>query len=189
LFTKLLVLLFAICLFPVCHAQANELGISIGGIFSPNSVGFTPPVGCIDCVSPNPATANVAFAGVFAHRLLNLDIASLHLELPILGAPNRIATGGNFSAIYFTPALKVKFSLPLISPFLSAGGGFAHFSSTNATLNNAGTKEALQAGAGFDVSTPIPLIGLRGEVREFYTGTFANTRHNVFVGGGIVFKF
>jgi hypothetical protein len=79
--------------------------------------------------------------------------------------------------------------LPLISPFLSTGGGFAHFSSTNATLNNAGTKGALQAGAGFDVSTPIPLIGLRGEVREFYTGTFANTRHNVFVGGGIVFKF
>jgi hypothetical protein len=53
------------------------------------------------------------------------------------------------------------------------------------------TTGAFQVGGGVDVSTPIPLIGLRAEVREFYTGQpdFSTTQQNLFVGGGIVLKF
>jgi len=86
--------------------------------------------------------------------------------------------------------VKVKFSLPLLSPFLSVGGGLAHFS-TGTNVGGSSTTGASQVGGGVDVNTPIPLIGLRAEVGEFYTGTpnFSTTQHNVFVGGGIVFKF
>jgi len=70
------------------------------------------------------------------------------------------------------------------------GGGLAHFSNGSNT-NGTNTTGALQLAGGVDVRTPIEFIGLRGEVREFYTGTpnFSTTQHNVFVGGGIVLKF
>jgi hypothetical protein len=91
----------------------------------------------------------------------------------------------------------VKFSLPLISPFASVGGGFARFSGSNAPSSPAqsNTAGAFEFGGGIDLKTPIPLIGLRGEAREFYTGTpgfstvSSPSRFNLFVGGGIVLKF
>ena len=201
----LLIFVLSICFSALGHGQANDVGILVGGIFSPNSVnspintGLLPcptvgcpnPLPCVDCIAPNAATSGVAFEGTVAHRVLNFDFVSLHLELPIMGAPNRIGNGvANFSEVFFTPGLRVKFSLPLISPFLSLGGGFAHFSPKNSFNNPSGTHGALGAGAGVDVRTPIPLVGFRAEVREFYTGDpYAATQHNVFVGGGIVFKF
>ena len=108
-----------------------------------------------------------------------------------MGTPSRDLTGGSYSSVFFTPGLRVKFFLPVISPFLSAGGGFAHFSSSANVNNTNSTTGAFQVGAGFDVSTPIPSISLRGEVREFYTGaaSFTSTQHNVFAGGGIVLNF
>jgi hypothetical protein len=134
----------------------------------------------------------VAYEGVIAHRVLNLHLASLHLELPILGSPNRDFSGffhGSYSSVFVTPGLRVRFSLPGFSPFISAGGGLAHFSSSS--VGSGSTTGAFQVGGGVDVSTPIPLIGLRAEVREFYTGqpNFSNTQQNLFVGGGIVLKF
>ncbi|HET9744043.1 MAG TPA: hypothetical protein VFQ00_14935 [Terriglobales bacterium] len=128
-----------------------------------------------------------------AHRLFNAHLASLHFELPVVGIPKRTASGEGFSSVYFTPGLRLRLSLPLISPFVSVGGGFAHFSTSvsSSNLNASRTTGAFDFGGGVDVSTPIPLIGLRGEVRDFYTGVtgFSNTQHNVFVGAGIVLKF
>ena len=97
--------------------------------------------------------------GNLAHRLANLHVASFHLELPLLGSPNRTAPGTSFSSIFFTPGVKVKFSLPLLSPFLSVGGGLAHFS-TGTNVGGSSTTGAFQVGGGVDVNTPIPLIGL-----------------------------
>lgn len=39
--------------------------------------------------------------------------------------------------------------------------------------------------------TSTPHIGLRGEVREFFTGEpdFPTSRHNILVGGGFVLRF
>ena len=202
---KFLLLLLSVSLSAVCHGQeqANDVALSVGGIFSTNSVnspintGLLPcpsvgcPLTCIDCIVPNAATSGVAFEGTVAHRVLNLHLVSLHLELPVMGAPNRNGSGvANFSEVFFTPGLRVKFSLPLVSPFLSLGGGFAHFSPHSSFNNPSGTHGALGAGAGMDVRSPIPLLGFRAEVREFYTGDpYAATQHNVFVGGGIVLKF
>jgi len=97
--------------------------------------------------------------GNLAHRLANLQVASFHLELPLLGSPNRTTPGTSFSSIFFTPGVKVKFSLPLLSPFLSVGGGLAHFSA-GTNVGGSSTTGAFQVGGGVDVNTPIPLIGL-----------------------------
>lgn len=189
-----LILLFS-CFYPTLgYGQSNDLAISAGGIFSPNSgrSGFFCPavVGAPCPGTGSPARGAFSVEGAVAHRLVNLHLASLHLELPVLGTPNRTAPGTSYSAIFFTPGVKVRFSLPAFSPFLSVGGGLAHFS-TGSNANGSSTTGAFQIGGGVDVSTPIPLIGLRGEVREFYTGTpnFSTTQHNVFVGAGIVLKF
>lgn len=200
----LLSLCIAVCISTACYGQANDVSLSVGAIFSPNSIGgqtnngvLTPctsigcPTICTDCITPNAATSGVAFQGTFAHRVLNLDVVSLHLELPVMVAPNRSGSGvGNFSEVFFTPGLRVKFSLPVVSPFLSLGGGFAHFSPKNSLNNLSDTRGALGAGVGVDLHTHIPLFGFRAEVREFYTGNaYAATQHNIFAGGGLVLKF
>jgi hypothetical protein len=189
----------------LASAQSTEVGIVVGGIISPQS---RPPGGAI-CIRnfPNPnCNANVntettvAVEGVIAHRLLNFHLASIYAELPIVGIPDRTAKQGtfsqDFSSLYFTPSLKLKFSAPGLSPWVSVGGGFAHFSANNVAgaIAASSTRNALQVGAGVDFSTPIPFIGFRAEVREFYTGradlfVTSPPQHNVLVGGGLVFRF
>ena len=102
---------------------------------------------------------------------------------------------GNLSSLFFTPSLKLKL-LPAasVSPFVSAGGGLAHFN-VNSTGSNNG---AFQVGGGADFKTPVPWLGIRAELRDvisgqpnFGPGTLPadSRRHNVFVGGGVVLKF
>lgn len=145
----------------------------------------------MNCTANLHTDAAVTYEGTIAHRLLNLHLASLHVELPIAGTPNRDVHGafaGEYSSIFFTPSLRLKLSLPFFSPFVSVGGGLAHFSSS--TLGNS-TTGAFQVGGGVDLSTPIPLLGFRAEVREFHTGepNFSTNQQNLFVGGGLVLKF
>ena len=202
----LLCLLF--CFSTYCYGQGMEVAVLTGGVFSPNSVGgfdsgialSTCPAtsvancpaipNCSDCLAPSAAASGIAIEGVAAHRIFNLHLASLYLELPVMSAPNRGGNtgGGNFSGLFFTPAIRAKISLPIISPFLSIGGGFAHFAPHNTLAGPSATKGAFQVGGGIDIKTPIPVIGLRAEVRDFRTSSFANTEHNIFVGGGIVFR-
>jgi hypothetical protein len=151
--------------------------------------------------------------GTFAVRLLNARLVSLHMEVPMAGVPadggvrfitpvtNNIATTKiNTSAVFVTPALRIKFlpSAP-ISPWASLGGGWAHFFPSD--FAPAANKGAFQYGGGVDFKTGLPLLGLRAEVRDFVTGNpdfgFVNVlsetdgsfhRHNVMVGGGIVLR-
>jgi len=193
LFKKFLVFFFFLFLSILCNAQSNDVGFLVGGIFSPDSSpkGFA-CVAAVNCSGTLQTPTSVTYEGVLAHRLLNLHLASLHLELPVVGTPNRDVHGffqGSYSSVFVTPGLRLKVSLPGLSPFVSVGGGIAHFSASN--LNGSNTTGAFQVGGGVDVSTPIPLIGLRAEVREFYTGepNFYTNKQNLFVGGGIVLKF
>lgn len=194
---KKLLFLSCLSLIPIFgFSQSTDFAVSAGGVFSSESLGVSTafcPLPTSGGICPEPeSSANSGFAleGDLAHRLFNAHLASLHLELPVVGIPKRTASGGDFSSLYFTPGLRLRLSLPLISPFVSAGGGFAHFS-TSSNLNASRTTGAFDFGGGVDVSTPIPLIGLRGEVRDFFTGVtgFSTTQHNVFVGAGIVLKF
>ena len=211
---KTAVIVFVMSLFlmsGISFAQSNEIGILVGGTLSPNS----DPVGgvtCIfndaNCAVPNHTSSQISYEGVIAHRIENLHLASFSIELPVVGIPNRtvrhaiLPQGGtnvfqSFSSIFFTPGLRVKLAVPGISPFLTVGGGFAHFSSDTSSMGAAGsssTTGAFQVGGGVDLNTPIPHIGLRGEVREFYTGfpsalSVGASRHNIFIGGGLVLHF
>ena len=141
--------------------------------------------------------ARISYEGVLAHRLANLHLASLHFELPVVGTPTQtLEQGGlrqDFSTVYFTPGLRLKLALPSFSPFVTAGGGFAHYSASSSGVLTTGssTVGAFQVGGGFDISTWIPLIGLRAEVRDFHTVSpnFNVGQNNIFAGAGIVLKF
>jgi hypothetical protein len=89
-----------------------------------------------------------------------------------------------------------------VSPWISFGGGFAHFTEANNLIffgTNPGkstTSGVLQIGLGLDVKV-WRRFSIRGQVRDFYSGTpdlpLADTgktrQHNYFVGGGVVYHF
>lgn len=182
-------------------AQSNDIAVLAGGIFTSDK---TPSAGVGTCTTANPfcgatvrTPSRISYEGAVAHRIFNAHLASLHIELPVVGTPTRTLEQGGFrqdySTVFFTPGLRVRASLPFFSPFAAVGGGFAHFSpSASGTVNpGSSTVGAFQVGGGFDISTPIPLIGFRAEARVFHTGTpnFTVGQNQVFAGAGLVLNF
>ncbi len=143
----------------------------------------------------------------YGRRLVDIGIASLTVEVPFVHDPTAGLNYGNnvvpkdFGAFYLTPSIRVNaFPHFAVSPWISGGGGFAHFS-PNSQLEYGGasaakstTTGAIQLGAGLDV-TLIGSLKLRGELRDFYTGEPdfnlkpQKHMHNMFAGAGIVFSF
>jgi hypothetical protein len=183
-------------------AQRSELGVLVGAR-------VTPSVGSTASFNNLSVSSTLAFQGNFAAQLVHVPAAAVHLEFPLVGSTSADLTTSNltavknYSALFFTPSLRLKFvpGSP-VSPWISAGGGLAHFgpsSTTQAgttTTVSSTTKGAFQGGAGFDFHIPAFPIGLRIEARDFYAGrpnlstfTVFNVRHNIFVGGGVVFRF
>lgn len=176
-------------------AQSNEIGVLAGGMFTsdapPQSIAC--PVG-VTCPPPTAihSPTRIAYEGVVAHRLVNFHLAGIHLELPVVGVPTRslVAAGlrQDFSTVYFTPGIRLQVGLPLVSPFIAAGGGLAHYSGTASVASS--TVGAFQVGGGFDFNM-IPLLKFRAELREFHNGTpnFNVGQNNLFAGAGLVLKF
>ena len=180
-------------------AQKNELAVIAGAK-------VTPKVG--SATNETTFSTGFAFEGNYAAQLAHVPAVSLHLEFPVVASPSTDLTTSNltavksYSSIFFTPALRLKL-LPEspFSPWISAGGGLAHFgpgSTTQAgtTVNTASTnKGAVQAGVGADFHPPLLPVAFRFEARDFYTGipnlntVDIKVRHNIFVGGGIVLRF
>jgi hypothetical protein len=216
------ILVLAVSCCAICLAQKNEASVLLGTTFTSDQSGTTttnfPCVfGIPNC---NVFTSSVqmshgfAIEGNYARELMKFGpVAALYVEVPLIAVTNQnqklsISNSliGNVNAtvsastLFFTPSAKLKLlpSLP-ISPFVSAGGGLAHFGLPNSSTN----KGAIQFGGGVDIKTPVPMLGVRAEVRDFYTGsnfssssnTFATTEvstshiHNVFVGGGVTLRF
>lgn len=201
----LVILLLVFCLLPACAwAQTNELSVTAGGIRSSSpsvSVCITAILGCSAPASGFGIDTGGAFEAAFARRLAVFKPVSLYLELPLIAGPSRAATSfrgvspGNISSLFFTPSVKLRL-LPgaSVSPFVSGGGGLAHFN-VNSTGSNSG---AAQLGGGVDFKTPVPRLGIRAELRDlisgqpnFGPGTTSGEvrRQNLFVGGGVLFKF
>lgn len=182
----------------------NELGLLLGGTLVPNQT--------INSAVANPASITfnkgLTYQATFAHRLYDAHLAALYFELPFLATPNADIHSDNplvptaLASLFITPGLRVKV-LPgwPISPWASVGGGYARFDegsmlqdgSTNTGKKGTNTG-AIQFGGGVDVHL-IPLISLRGEVRDFYSGhpqfnvTANSHQHNVVVSGGFVVNF
>jgi hypothetical protein len=202
LFFAVIVVLMA----PLLHAQSNELSATVGVAFSPDAKGILTCGELIICGIPPGTIGNISYGfgfswqATYAHRLANFHAASLYLELPAVGSPSRTGPGpfpapSEFSTIFFTPSAQFKF-LPgsWISPFASAGGGFGHFR----TRSSSASTGAIQLGGGVDFRTPLRVLAVRTELRDFITGRpnmvafngfTSNHFQHMFAGAGVVVKF
>jgi hypothetical protein len=185
----LLFSLVVVCLMtaPV-FAQSNDLAVTVGGYFPINS-----QIG---------ADSAFAIGGNFAHRIASVPLVSLYVELPVFGTfssttniINSTLTHPKYSALFVSPGLKLKLapSFP-ISPYFVAGGGLAHFSKSNVATSDSTNTGVFDVGAGLDFKIA-PYIGIRTEVRDFYSGSpnittnFTDRQHQLIASAGLVIRF
>jgi len=195
------VLLAACTLVPHASAQKNELsgllgrtfisdqGI-IGGTFFDNNVHFG---------------NGLTFEANYARRVLGAGIASISVEVPFVFnwdeelRSDAVEIPKSLKMYFLTPSARLNiFSESAVSPWVSFGGGFGHFSG-GSTLSGVPTDStttgALQAGVGLDVRV-FHSFSVRGEARDFWSGvpqlnadTGKSRQHNYFVAAGIVWRF
>jgi len=150
--------------------------------------------------------------GEFAHRFIVTPIFSVAAEGVVAYNPDEDLNGGSYGnavvptqykQLFVTPAVRVNlFPTTAVSPWVSIGGGFGHFSQSS-TLVYGGTNPGkntttgvLEGGVGLDVRV-WKALSLRGEVRDFWSGepdfplapTGKTRQHNFFVGGGVFWRF
>jgi len=155
--------------------------------------------------------SGLTFGASYGRRLWTSGSAllSLTFEVPVAVNPDEDIhlsvnlVPSSYSSFFVAPSARVNiFADQGVSPWLSFGGGFGHFSAASMLEfggNNPGsassTTGVLQLGAGFDVRVRGPL-SFRFEVRDFDSGaapvnvnTGNGRQHNLFVGGGAVWHF
>jgi hypothetical protein len=186
-------------------AQKNEIAGSVGRVFISDQ----------GVLGANPSNPNIHFGdgltygANYARRFINLGIIDVKVEVPFVFTPTvKLNFGQNivpksFRSYFVTPAARVSlFPTTAFSPWVSFGGGFGRFDESSQlefggtnTGQKGTTSGVFQSGGGLDVKI-LSAFKLRGEVRDFYSGTpqlNANTgktrQHNIFVGGGVVFSF
>jgi len=187
-------------------AQKNELSGLIGRTF------------ISDQIIPTSTSSDnlmrfgdgLSFEANYARRLMDFGLLSLSAEVPVVfnpdedvhaALPSRVPE--NYNSIIVTPAARVNAFPDLgVSPWVSVGGGVAHYSNSSTLLfggknpGQSGTNAGVfQIGGGLDVKF-FKKFSLRGELRDFWSGTpnlnvstNKSRQHNLFVGGGIVWHF
>jgi hypothetical protein len=186
-------------------AQKNEISGSIGRMFISDQ----------GVQGANPSNPNIHFGdgltygASYGRKFFDIGLVGISVEVPFVFTPTTKLNFGqnivpkNYRSYFVTPAARVNlFPDTGFSPWASFGGGMGHFSESS-ELEFGGpnpgkqgtTTSVFQAGLGLDVKV-LPVIKLRGEVRDFYSGVpalNANTgkdrQHNIFVGAGVIFSF
>jgi hypothetical protein len=182
----------------------GRIFISDQGIHGPNAPSINPFV---------RSGKGLTFEIDYARHFAGTEIYGLSLEVPaVFNLDEDLGSGGDvvpsdYKQIFVTPALRVNlFPETKVSPWVSIGGGFAHFSESGnlnyygANPGSSTSSGVLQAGLGLDVSPfghRLRHFSIRGEVRDFWSGTpdlpLADTgksrQHNYFVGGGMTWHF
>jgi hypothetical protein len=185
--------------------EKNELTGVVGRIFIsdqgiPGATYFDPFV---------RSGEGISFEVNYAHRLFGTPVYALSGEVPaVFNLDEKLNSGSDvvptdYKQIFVTPSARVNFfPYTAVSPWISFGGGFGHFSENQSLLyggTNPGTSSTtgvLQGGLGLDVKV-WRRISIRGQVRDFWSGTpdlplaaTGKTRqHNFFVGGGAIWHF
>jgi hypothetical protein len=201
-FSILCVILFATT---VALAQKADVAFVVGGSFvSDTNATILGPV------QPTAATfqtgSHLFLEGTLGVRLLDAKVVSLLLEAPVAGMTsqnlNTLVGVSSFtnklSTLLITPGLRLKISPGgPASPWVSVGGGWAHYSVDGGHKTNKG---AIQYGFGLDIKTGLPLLGFRVELRDIFTGdpnfglqTVISGQgglhhHNILFGGGVVLR-
>jgi len=203
----------AICTFAAQGAAQNEQGAAqkneVSGIVGRT---FIADQGIQGAPSYDPNLRfgkGLTFEINYARRFMGTNLWSVAAEVPFVvnvdedlhAAQNLIPQ--SFSSYFVTPAARVNlFPVTAVSPWVSFGGGFGHFSEGSKLVfggvnpgKTGTTTGVLQAGVGLDVKLT-RRFSVRGEARDFWSGvpelnvtTGKSRQHNIFVGGGIVFHF
>ena len=185
-------------------AQRNEVAGTIGRTFISNQ----------GVLGTNLPDSNIyfghglTFEASYARRLISGNAFAVEVEIPVILDPKqRLHFGGgnapsSFASYFVIPSARVHlFPDGGFSPWLSFGGGFAHFSMSSRLESGqpdpakSTTTGALQLGGGLDVRV-VHGVFLRGEVREIRSGepalnvnTGKSRYYNLFAGGGLAFRF
>ena len=178
----------------------GRIFISDQGIHGPNAPGINPFV---------RSGKGLTFEINYSRFLIYRPLFGVSGEVPaVFNLDEDLGSGApvvpqDYKQIFVTPSVRVNlFPATAFSPWVSLGGGFAHFTENKNLIyygTNPGgstTSGVLQAGFGLDVKLRHNL-GLRGEVRDFWSGTpdlpLADTgktrQHNFLVGGGAMWRF
>jgi hypothetical protein len=180
-------------------AQKQEVGLTLGGLLPSDhtsaSTSFT-------------LGSGIALQADYEYRIWSANTFSLYIGAHFLASPQRTIDSRNpglthdIASLYVTPGIMVKFfPLRRVIPWASIGGGYGDYEQSRTTLNGQPNPAPRQLGRGvlqFGGGVDVPVwrfVALRGEVRDFYTGSAAfNTpysggQHNVVVGGGFVLRF
>jgi len=210
--TRLVALLIALFAGLGLEAQdewKNEVGLVIGATTSPE-VGLSPAG-----VAASSQTLNFGSSlalGAEYDRRLNVRGPAFYFGVDFLASPldvklNRPVAGlsPQFAYLFLTPHVRVKFNSDgLLSPWLSFGGGYTRFTAaapaSAPNFRGGSNNGSLEFGGGVDTAPIVHVfkipIGVRLEVRDFYSGTpnfnaqLASGRLNtVAYTGGLLLKF
>jgi hypothetical protein len=200
------------CVFLILAASSvaqdkNEIGGVIGRIFISDQG--------IQANIPDPTIHSgkgITFGGEYTRRFLVDPLFSISGEVIAVynpdedlnaGGTNNAVVPSDYKQLFITPAARLNlFPTTAVSPWVSLGGGIAHFSQ-GSTLDFGGpnpgkstTSGVLQGGVGLDVKL-VGSVYIRGEARDFWSGvpdfplapTGKSRQHNFFVGGGVFWRF
>ena len=180
-------------------AQKQELGLTMGRILGTDrSLGATTA----------STGSGLALQANYDYRLVDGDWIALYAEANMLANPLREVASTNgavtrdYASLYLTSGFRVKLMPDArLSPFTFVGGGLAWYEQS--TTNLAGSangaprnlyRGAVTFGAGADLVVR-SWLALRGEVRDFYTGSpaynvaIAGGQHNLSLTGGFVLRW
>ncbi|HTW30289.1 MAG TPA: outer membrane beta-barrel protein [Candidatus Sulfotelmatobacter sp.] len=188
--------------------EKNEAGGIIGRTFvSDQGISYTN--------FPDPTIHSgkgLTFAGEYSHSFFATPLFSLSAEGIVAYNPKeKLNAGGygfavvptSYKSLFVTPAARLNlFPTTAVSPWVSLGAGFGHFTESNMLVYGAAnpgkstTSAVLEGGLGLDVKVWSHL-SMRGEVRDFWSGepdyplapTGKTRQHNYFVGGGGFWRF
>ena len=197
------ILLFATSFFGIAVGQElparQEVGLTLGGLFTGERTGGATHL---------DLGSGIALQANYGYRLLGNHSIALFAEVHLLANPLRNVTSTDstvtrdVASLFITPGIRVKFfQSSRITPYAAIGGGWADYQQSTLTLGGAANRAprtvnhgAFDYGGGFDVKL-WRFVGLRSEIRDFYTGSPSyNTgqihggQHNVVAGGGLVFR-
>ncbi len=185
--------------------EKNELSGLVGRVFISDQ-------GIFGATNENPVVQSgtgLTFEVNYARRLFGTPVYAISGEVPAVFNLDEDLNSGDdvvpkdYQQIFVTPSARLNlFPATAVSPWVSFGGGFAHFSENKDLLyygpnpGSSSTSGVIQGGFGLDVRV-LHQFSIRLDVRDFWSGTpnlpLADTgktrQNNYFVGGGVVWHF
>jgi opacity protein-like surface antigen len=189
------------------QAPRHELAFTLGYTRS----GTLPVEGAAGLVGLPPITlsSGTALQASYGYRVAGGSDLAVYVGAHFLANPQRRLASPldyvtrDIASLYLVPDVVVKFRpTERVSPWVTAGGGYGLYEQSTLTNSGTGNPAARRVnrgvflyGAGADVRL-VRFLALRGEVRDFFTGTPAYNvalrrfgQHNVVIGGGFVLRF